>query len=295
MGLRVNPSQRQQRIGLELRRLRDISGMTAAQAGQRAGIGGTHLGHMESGRTAVPSAKLHALLDAYGIESEPYIRGLLTMNDATGRGWWSDYRGDVASSAVDLAELEGTSESQGVFDMVNLPGLLQSPEYARALLESAPQGSDPRITERFLEFRLQRQEILTGDYPARYHAIIHEAAFHMGFVDPTAMRRQLAHLVEVARLPHVIIQILPFRSSRFPAMGTPFTLFHAASPELNTVYLEHDAGAVFFGDQGHLNRYNMIFERLSSVALPALMPEAERRFPTERDSFTLLQHLAYIL
>ncbi|MEU7042674.1 helix-turn-helix transcriptional regulator [Streptomyces varsoviensis] len=295
MGLRGNPSQRQQRIGFELRKLRDATGMTAAQAGRHAGIGGTHLGHMESGRTAVPPGRLRTLLDAYGIESEPYCRGLLAMNDSTGRGWWSSYRSDVSSSALDLAELEATSKSQGVFDMMYLPGLLQSPEYARALLESANQDADRRSTERFLKFRLQRQEILTGDSPARYHAIIHEAAFHMDFVDPKVMRRQLGHLLDMARLPHVTIQILPFKSGGFPAVGTPFTLFRATSPELNTVYLEHDAGSVFFGDQGHLDRYDVIFGRLSSVALPALLPEAEREFPMERDSFTLLQHLAYIL
>ncbi|MGH9197208.1 MAG: helix-turn-helix domain-containing protein [Acidimicrobiia bacterium] len=295
MGLRTNPTQQQQRLGAELRKLRDAAGITAADAGRHADISGTHLGHMESGRTAFPRIKLQALLYAYGIESEPYINALLTMSDATGRGWWSDYRHDVAGNARDLAELECTATSQSVFDMVYLPGLLQTPEYAQALLESANHDKDATTTERFLRFRLQRQEILTGDSPPRYHAIIHEAAFHMDFVSPDIMRRQLAHLVEVVRLPHVTVQILPFKSGGFPAVGTPFTLFGTTPPELSTVYLEHDAGSVFFGDQRRIGHYTEIFAKLSSVALPPLTLETEREFATKRDSFSLVQHLAYIL
>lgn len=293
MGLRTNPTQQQQRLGSELRRLRDAVGMTAAEAGRHAGMSGTHLGHMESGRTAFPPNKLHALLRAYGIESEPYANALLSMSESTGRGWWSDYRREVADTARDLAELESTATSQRLFEMVHLPGLLQTPEYARALLESAQR--DTSATERFLEFRLRRQEVLAGDSPPHYHAVIHEAAFHMGFVPPEVMRRQLAHLVEVVRLPHVTVQILPFKSGEFPSVGTPFTLFGRTPPELSTIYLEHDAGSAFFGDHQHISRYTEVFSKLSTVALPPLALDAEREFATKRDSYSLVQHLSYIL
>lgn len=295
MGLRTNPTQQQQRLGSELRRLRDSTGMTAAEAGRHADVSGTHLGHMESGRTAIPRAKLQALLRAYGVRSEPLANALTAMSESPGRGWWTDYRREVADSARDLAELESSAESQSVFDMVYLPGLLQTPEYARALLESANQQQDPSVTGRFLEFRLRRQDVLTGESPPRYHAIIHEAAFHMDFVRPEVMRRQLAHLIEVVRLPHVTVQILPFRSGGFPAVGTPFTLFGSTPPELSTVYLEHDAGSVFLGDRREIDRYTEIFSRLSTVALPPLAMDAEREFATKRDSYSLVQHLAYIL
>lgn len=295
MGLRHNPTQQQQRLGAELRRLRDIAGMTAAEAGRYAGISGTHLGHMESGRTAIPKGKLAALLDAYGIDSEPHAEALLALSEANGRGWWSNYRHDVADSARDLAELESASDSQSVFEMVYLPGLLQTPEYARALLESTNQDQDPSVTQRFLDFRLRRQEVLAGKSAPKYHAIVHEAALHMDFVPSDVMRRQLAHLTEISRLPHVTVQFLPFKSGGFPAVGTPFTLFGTTPPELSTVYLEHDAGSVFFGDQKHITRYTEIFASLAKVALPPLAPEAEREFATKRDSFGLLQHLAYTL
>jgi transcriptional regulator with XRE-family HTH domain len=295
MGLRSHPTQQQQRFGSELRKLRDAAGMTAAEAGKHADISGTHLGHMESGRTAIPRARLEQLLHAYGVGSESLGRALLAMCEGTGRGWWSAYRRDVAASARDLAELEAASSSQCVFDMVYLPGLLQTPEYAEALLKSANPGQDPAVTRRFLQFRLERQGILSGDSPPSYHAVIHEAAFHMDFVPGDVMRRQLAHLVEVGRLPHVTVQLLPFKSGGFPAVGTPFTLFGTTPRELSTVYLEHDAGSVFFGDEKHLVRYTEIFASLSRVALAPLALEGEREFATKRDSYHLVQHLAYTL
>lgn len=294
MGLRSNPSQRQQRIGYELRKLRDTSGLTAAEAGREAGLSGAHLGHMESGRTHVPTARLRSLLRAYGVENEPLAEALIDMSEASGRGWWSDFKHDVSRNALDLAEMECMASSQGVFDMVYLPGLLQCPEYARTLLSSSGRGT-PESTERFLQFRLRRQEVLTGDAPPTYHAIVHEAAFHMDFVDPKVMRQQLAHLMEVARLPHVCIQVLPFKSGGFPAVGTPFTLFRTTPAELSTVYLEHDAGSEFFADRESLGRYKVIFDRLAEVALAPLGPDSEREFSLQRDSFSLLQHLAYTL
>lgn len=295
MGLRSHPTQRQLRFGSELRKLRDAAGFTAAEAGKHADISGTHLGHMESGRTAVPRSRLELLLKAYGALDSPLGRSLLSMCESTGRGWWSDYRRDVASSARDLAELEADSTSQSVFEIVYLPGLLQTAEYAEALLASANPDQEAEVTDRFLQFRLRRQSVLADGPPPTYHAVIHEAAFHMDFVPADVMRRQLAHLMETARLPHVTVQLLPFKSGGFPAVGTPFTLFGSRPPELSTVYLEHDAGSVFLGDQMQIDRYQQIFTALSGVALAPLAFESEREFATRRDSFSLVQHLAYTL
>lgn len=296
MGLRANPSQRQLRLGFELRRMRAAAGFTAAEAGKYASIGGAHLAHMEAGRTAIPTHKLRELLRAYGIESATYIESLVALSEASGQGWWTDYKHHVAEHTRDLAELECMAPTQRVFDMVYMPGLLQTPEYMRALAASTPHPDTPaEALERRLEFRIRRQSVLTGDSVASYHAIIHEAAFHMSFVPRSTLRDQLSHLVETARLPHVTIQIVPFRSASFPAVGTPFTLFGARPPELSTVYLEHDAGSVFFGDQTHVSRYEEIFDRLSTVALEPLSLTSEQKFSSGRDSLSFLQHLAYTL
>ncbi|MGP4002638.1 helix-turn-helix domain-containing protein [Streptomyces sp. 8N706] len=294
MGLRTNPTQRQRRLGYELRKLRTASGMSAVEAGALVALGGPHLSHIEGGRTAIPEAKLRTLAHSYGCKSETYVEALVAMNETNRRGWWREFIGDVDVRARDLAELESMSTSFSGFEVVHLPGLLQTPEYARALIEAVNQ--DTKAVQRFYEFRLKRQEILTHDPAPKYHAIIHEAALRMNFVDTEVLRRQITHLIEVSRLPHVTIQIVPFRAAGpLPAVGGPFVVFGGDDPTLNTVYLEHDAGSVFLSDVADLTRYNEIFDRLVALALPPLASESERKYASQRDSLSLLQHLLYIL
>ncbi|MFE7115663.1 helix-turn-helix domain-containing protein [Streptomyces sp. NPDC057654] len=293
MGLRTNPTQLQRRLGRELRQLRVRSGMSAIDAGALVGLGGPHLSHIEAGRTAIPEPKLRTLTRAYGCKSGTYVEALVAMARGDQGGWWRGFRHDVDARALDLAELEAASPSFSGVETVNMPGLLQTPEYAKALLETRNRDAD--ATRRFCEFRLRRQEVLTRDPAPNYHAIIHEAVFHMYFVDPEVLRRQLTHLIDVARLPNITIQIVPFRSGPLPAVGGPFVLFGGAEPELSTVYMEHDVGADFLSTPEHIARYRTIFDRLSVLALPPLVPETERRFTSQRDSLSLLQHLLYIL
>lgn len=292
MGLRTNPTQRQRRLGFELRKLRTARGLSTSEAGSYADLAGTHLSHIEAGRTAIPEGKLRTLARAYGCHSETRIDVLVSMA-AGERGWWQGFSRDVDVRARDLAELESTAASFSGFETVNMPGLLQSPEYARALLETV--DHTPAAVKRFCEFRLKRQEILTGEPAPSYHAIIHEAALHMQFVDTEVQRRQLTHLLEVSQLPHVTIQFVPFASGPLPAVGGPFVLFRGAVADLDTVYMEHDVGAEFLAEAHHVNRYDSVFERLRTLALPPLGAAVERQYTSQRDSLSLLQHLLYIL
>ncbi|MEU0811078.1 helix-turn-helix transcriptional regulator [Streptomyces sp. NPDC005970] len=297
MGLRANPTQRQRRLGLELRRLRNECGLSAAEAGAFAGLGSPHLGHIEAGRTAIPEVKLRALLAAYGCCNETLIHGLVAMSESTGKGWWSDYRkSPLADSIRDLAELESTAVAHRSFQWMYVPGLLQTPEYVRALIAGGEVDADLSLRETYVEFRLKRQQVLTGESPPAFHAVIHEAAFHMQFVDTEIMRGQIEHLVEMARLPHVRIQLLPFKSSLSPATpAAPFVLLEAEAAELNTVYVQHPVPSTFLEDQAHLAQYGADFERLSAAALPPIDPGPERQSYKRSDSLRLVQHLLYTL
>ncbi|GAA2353182.1 helix-turn-helix transcriptional regulator [Streptomyces cuspidosporus] len=297
MGLRANPTQRQRRLGLELRRLRNECGLSAAEAGAFAGLGSPHLGHIEAGRTAIPEAKLRALLTAYGCQDETLVEGLVAMSGSTGKGWWSDYRQSPLKDSIrDLAELESTAVAHRSFQWMYVPGLLQTPEYVRALIAGGEVDATPGELDTYVEFRLKRQEVLTGDPPPVFHAVIHEAAFHMQFVDTEIMRGQIEHLVEMARLPNIHIQLLPFRTSLSPATpATPFVLLEAEAPELNTVYVQHPVSSAFLEDQAHLTQYGTAFERLSAAALPPIDPVPEQESYKRSDSLRLVQHLLYTL
>ncbi|MEU3460939.1 helix-turn-helix transcriptional regulator [Streptomyces sp. NPDC006733] len=294
MGLRSNPSQRQRRLGAELRRLRELSGMSATDAGALAGLGRAHMSHIEMGRTAIPEEKLRVLAHAYGCNSRTLIEALVAMGRATGKGWWTPYQDSRSASVLDLAELEASSTALRSFEWVYVHGLLQTPEYMRALFEIGNLDASPDELDRAVEFRLRRQQILEGDTPLALHLVIHEAALHMQFVGAEIMRRQIEHLVELSRLPHIVIQILPFTAQTFPAgFGTPFALFDSSAPELGTVHVEHPVNPLFLGEPSHLTRFTEAFEQLSTVALPPLDPEPESQFHARKDSLGLVQHLLY--
>ncbi|WP_055551135.1 DUF5753 domain-containing protein [Streptomyces sp. NBRC 110028] len=297
MGLRTNPSHRQRRLGLELRRLRNERGLSAAEAGAFAGLGSPHLGHIEAARTAIPEAKLRALLAGYGCQNEAFVDALVAMSESKGRGWWSDYRrSPLPQSSRDLAELEAASVAHRSFQWMYVPGLLQTPEYARALTAGGEPEADSSLLDTYVEFRLKRQDVLAGESPPIFHAVIHEAAFHMQFVDHDVMRRQIEHLVEMARLPHVRIQLLPFKAALSPATpATAFVLFEAEVPELNTVYVEHPVSSAFLGEQVHLAQYGTAFERLTAAALSPIAPSPEPESYKRSDSLRLVQHLLYML
>ncbi|MEU5129402.1 helix-turn-helix domain-containing protein [Streptomyces mobaraensis] len=295
MGLRANPTQRQRRLGLELRRLRLAAGLSVGEAAAVAGLGPPHLGHIEAARTAIPEVKLRALTDAYGCRSEPLVDALVAMGRSTGRGWWSDYKRHMGGQALDLAELEATSQSCRSFQWLYVPGLLQTADYVRELIGGGERDADPELRETYISFRLRRQDaVLSG--ALRLHAVIHEAALRMQFVPPHVMRDQLLHLVQMARLPHVQIQLLPFKAAHYPPLfNTSFVLFEATAPELDTVYVEHPASSPFLSEQQHLRDFSKTFEGLQAIALPPIDHRSEREFSTDRDSLGLIHHLLYTL
>ncbi|MDT0321507.1 helix-turn-helix domain-containing protein [Streptomyces millisiae] len=290
MGLRVNPTQRQRRLGLELRKLREASGLTGPEAGAFIGVGRAHMSHIEAGRTHIPEDKLRTLAEVYGCKSHQLVDELVAMTRTTGKGWWTDFKRVVDDRARDLAELESTATSHRCFQLIYIPGLLQTPAYMRALMENAEPDAPASRIDRYVEFRLRRQEVLRREPPPHYHAVIHEAAFHMRHVGREAMREQIEHLVHLAQRPHVEIQLLPFKAPRYPATsGTALVIYESACPELRTVYVEHPVSSMFLTDDDRISQFSHDFDRLSSVALTPLDPA-----DTSPDSsHGLVQHLLY--
>ncbi|WP_326598345.1 helix-turn-helix domain-containing protein [Streptomyces sp. NBC_01803] len=297
MGLRGKPSQRQRRLGAELRRMREDVGLTATKAGAEVGLSAAHLNHIEAGRTSISPEKIRGLAAFCGCKQERLIESLIAMSQSNGRGWWSEYEHPPHNQAVrDLAELESMSVRLRAFQWVNVPGMLQTPEYMRALFKAGHPDMPAENREQFVEFRLRRQRLLTDPKPPEFHAVIHEAALRMEFVGREVMQRQVEHMVEMACLPHVKIQILPFRTEAYPGgFGCSFVCFDAAVAELSTVYVEHPASSPFVIDQSNLAQFSDAFANLGAVALPPIAPGAASNVSVRRDSLGLIQRLMYDL
>ncbi|TDC74010.1 helix-turn-helix domain-containing protein [Streptomyces hainanensis] len=291
MGLRTNPTQRQRRLGLELRRLREPTGLSAAEAGEHIGVGRAYLSNIEAGRTHVSADKVRLLTELYGCTGERLVEGLVAMAESDGRGWWSDFRQSVNPALLDLIELEDSATTVRTFHWLYVPGLLQTAEYTRELFRTWSGAFSSESLERYAEIRRRRQGILVRDDPPTYHAIIHEGVFRMGFIDRKVMGDQIEYLIEAARSPHITLQLVPFSAPANPSARGAFTVYDAGSPELRTVNLDQPTSMMFLTDQSQLEEFTAHFARLARVALAPLDPGSA---PGEGSS-GLAQYLLYSL
>ncbi|MFE7119263.1 DUF5753 domain-containing protein [Streptomyces sp. NPDC057654] len=217
----------------------------------------------------------------------------MAMAQDRGKGWWDSYGDVMGRPALDLAELESQSVSVRSHELLVVPGLLQTADYARAICEAAD-GQDEAV-DRYVEFRLARQQILQRGTPATCHAVIHEAALHMRAGDPRIMRQQLRRLIEVARLPNVTVQIFPFEAGAYSAISRAFVIFGRATPDLDTVRLERPIDSAVLRDKDQADKYKRIFAKLTELALPPVDPDIRPESHEARDSLSLIQHVMHAL
>ncbi|MEV8018745.1 helix-turn-helix transcriptional regulator [Streptomyces sp. NPDC086554] len=290
--MRTAITERQRRLGQELKKLREQAGLSAGEAAERIDMGRGQLSHIEAGRTSILSDRLRDLCGALGCESVPYIEGLVAMSEATGKGWWSAYKGNVGSAAMNLAELEAGATALRSHESLFVPGLLQTEEYMRAIF--ANPKLDVRDIDEATAFRMERQTVLTSENPPEFHAVIHEAALHMRFGGAAVLRGQLLHLVEVAQLPNVTVQVVPFEADVDAALSGAF--LHSVTPvrELSTVVLDHPSGPLYLSDDEHLALYASVFDRLTGCALAPIGVRTHATLAA-KDSLALIQHLLYAL
>ncbi|GCB43086.1 hypothetical protein SNL152K_370 [Streptomyces sp. NL15-2K] len=218
---------------------------------------------------------------------------MIAMSESNGKGWWTAYEGRVTQYALNVAELEAGSVALCWYEPLLVPGLFQTGEYIRALLgDVQPQHA---TTEDAVAFRLERQTILAGENAPTVHAVIHEAALHMHYGGPGVMRRQLLHLIELARLSNVTIQIFPFRARTYSGVSAPFLYLAPPVEELATVVLDHPAQQIYRDSPGHLSQYRALFGRLKASALPPIAPSTAPEAQAVPGSLMLIQHLLYDL
>ncbi|UUU23818.1 helix-turn-helix domain-containing protein [Streptomyces sp. DSM 40750] len=293
MGLRTTISERQRRLGYELKHLREKAGLSAGEAAERLGMGRAQLSQIENGKTTILTERLLELCRLCGCKDDTYIEALVTMSEATGKGWWSAYRKPMEQGPLNMAELEAGAVALRMHQSLLIPGLLQTADYTQTLFRSPELGFEN--IEDTLKFRMERQRVLTRENPPAVHAVIHESALRMRFGGAQVLRDQLLHLIEMARLPNVTIQIYPFTSQAHAALTGNFVHAIPGVPELGTVVLEYPSGFQYLSDRDSLAQYAALFDSLTKYALSpvdvSLAPEAH----SVKDSLALIQHVLYTL
>ncbi|GHC65542.1 helix-turn-helix domain-containing protein [Streptomyces cinnamoneus] len=267
MPSRSHPTQRQRRLGAELRKLREAAGMTAEEAGAVVDIKAYQVSHLEAGRVGITPNRLRTLACNYGCADEGLVEALVAMADERDKNWWEEYRGSLPPGYLDIAELEHNSRTMRTCSSVHIPGLLQTADHARVIFEEAVSPLPAHELDIRIEHRMRRQSVLDRKHPAQFTAIIHEAALRMQFGGREVARAQLQHLLAVSEREHIEVRSVPFAAGSFPGAGQTVFYAHGPVPQLDTVQLDAAHTTVFLSADLQLENYRGLLERTEAKCL----------------------------
>ncbi|GGZ86914.1 helix-turn-helix domain-containing protein [Streptomyces echinoruber] len=266
------PAVRRRKLGAELRALRARAGLTSGEAARLVGWHQSKVSRIETGASGVKPSDVRLLLDAYGV-GDPQLRELLVVlagsDDGDGRHhWWHAYRGVLPPTYRDFISLESQASAMRTLETTVVPGLLQTPEYARAVTRAAVEGATEERLDALVRVRLARQDVLRADPPLRLSAVLDEAVLRREVGGPEVMARQLERLVEAARLPHVRLQVLPFSAGAHIGVTGPFVIFSfPRTSDLDVVVLDHLTSSLYLERKEDLRAYAEAFNALRRHAL----------------------------
>jgi transcriptional regulator with XRE-family HTH domain len=258
---------RAQWLGQSLRELRDASGMTLARAGEFLQRNAATVSRFESGEYPIRRPDLMALLDLYGVSDRRKRDGLLRLSeDVWQKGWWDGYEPDVERQFVDFVWLESRATEIRTFDPLVVTGLLQTREYAEAVITAAEWEADPAQIARWVQLRMDRQTLLHQESPPQLRVIIDEFVLRREVGGPDVLRDQLSHLLATAELPHVDLRVLPASIGAHAGPSGYFLVFTIVEPDLDVGFAETLGGAVYV-EPPDSERFVRVYDRLLGSAL----------------------------
>jgi transcriptional regulator with XRE-family HTH domain len=255
-------------LGSRLRRLREAAGVSPEDACRTIRASRSKISRLELGRTGFKLRDVADLLTLYGVTDDAERATMLALVEHTNaESWWQEYADVVPAWLEDYLDLERAATLIRAYEVAYVPGLLQTEDYARAVLWSGRAGTPGIDVERQVQLRLRRQQVLHQAEPVRVWAVIDETALRRPVGGGAVMRAQLRHLIEASRLPHVNIQVLPLSAGGHPAAGGPLTMLRFSESELpDVVYLEQLLTAVYLNRPGDTAHYLDVLNRLVAQA-----------------------------
>ncbi|KND36684.1 DNA-binding protein [Streptomyces acidiscabies] len=275
MATRNTPTQRQKRLGMELRKMRTAAGQTTEYAAGLLGIDRTRLSNMESGIRTFSADRVRTLSCNYECTDESYVNALVAMAEYKERGWWEQYRGTLPAGLLDIAELEWHATRLCATQFMHPPGLLQTEEYARGIFGAGLIPISRLEIELRVAHRVARQQVFDRPDPLPFLTYIHEAALRMRFGSIEATRNQLTHLAEQSERDMIEVRVIPMTVLDFPGAGHTMLYANGPVPQLDTVQLDSTSGPVFTDADAQLAKYRAHMNWMDSTALS---PAASRDF-----------------
>lgn len=273
----TSPTVHRRQLGAELRRLREAAGLRIEEAAKALSTSQPRMSRIETGRGryALKGTDVRTLCQLYGVTDEDKIRiliGMLTVSQK--RGWWEEFEGILPSGLDVYVGLESDARAVRSCDPLLINGLLQTPDYARAIFLMGGRHA-PRDVDDLVKVRMERQKLLTREEsPLSLWSIVDEAALRRAIGGADTMRNQLCHLADVAEMPNVTIQVIPFSSGGNPGLNGSFSILEFED-DTPVAYIESQAGNLYLEKRQDIRRYTGLLDLLTAMALP----------PTESTAF----------
>ena len=260
-------------LGRRLRELRESVPLTVMEAWAALEWSRQRLWRYETGQVPIHPNDVAAMCQVYGADPET-VEGLKELaRQSKAKGWWHAYS-DIPGWFGLFLGMESAASRLRKYEGEIIPGLLQSPSYARAIINLGPAKLSPEVVEERVSIRMQRQRLLTRRKPAapNLDVVLSESVLVRGF-GPEIMVDQLSRLVAVSELPHVSVRVAPFSAGMHTANRGPFAIIDfprespARDPEPTTIYEDSQTGALYLEKPQEVEIYSSIWADLGRVAL----------------------------
>lgn len=251
-------------LGSQLRRLREARGITREKAGYSIRASESKISRMELGRVSFKTRDVEDLLTLYGITDEAERESLLSLaREANVAGWWHSYTDVLPSWFPTYVGLEGAASLLRVYEVQFVHGLLQTEDYARAVVRRGMKGASPADVDRRVALRMERQKHLLADNAPEFHIVLDEASLRRPYGDRRVMRGQLQHLIDLSERPNVRLQVMPFSFGGHSGESGAFTILSFPDADLSdVVYLEQLTSALYLDKREDVAQYEQALKEL---------------------------------
>jgi transcriptional regulator with XRE-family HTH domain len=259
-----SPTVRRRELGALLRALRNENGLTVEQVAERLMCSPSKVSRMETGRGIATPRDIRDLCDLYDVTDEAERDRMMRLaHESKQQGWWHSHDLDFGT----YVGLEEAALATRYYHSTIIPGVLQTPDYARAVHEAVIPKLLPERIDELVGVRMTRQRRLNQDNPPRFTAVLDEAALHRVVGGRRVMAAQLSKVLEMSARPNITIQVLPYGLGAHPAMESNFIIIELPSPASDVVFVEGLIGSVYLDREYDLDRYHAVFQQLQAIAL----------------------------
>lgn len=273
--MRNQPTARHTRLGSELRKLREAAGKPAKEVAGLLGASSAHMSQIEAGSSAINEERLRRLAAHCACTDEELIEALVAMATERTRGWWDEYKGVLPQVNLDVAEAEHHAKFLREVVITHVPGLLQTPDYARAVFGyMRPELPESELAHR-VDHRMKRRAVIEGDNPTPYQTIIHEFALRLRVADRQASIAQLRRILDEIERGHATVRVIPTDQDGFAGAGASMMYMGGPLAQLDTGLRDTPGGTMFIDAEAQLKRLRTLFRKVEKASLE---PTASRDF-----------------